>query len=151
MLMRDTNAPPNASLNTWKGISASFALGAMSLPAKTYDWSAPGRSSRNTARRDAFETVPIFLVGMSPGFHDEKARSSFALSSGIVMSPTATIVPWFGLNHARWNATRSARVIAFTEVSLPLPVSGCPYEWFDPYRRTGRTRRPMVNGCAFSC
>ena len=72
-------------------------------------------------------TGAMFVAGTSPGFQLLSTRSSFGTSSAIVMSPTTTIVAWFGLNQVRWKVARSALVIAFTDASVPEPVSGSPY------------------------
>ena len=43
--------------------------------------------------------------------------------AAIVVSPTTTRVALFGLNQVSWKRTRSSRVIAASDASVPLPVN----------------------------
>ena len=84
--------------------------------------SDPGRSIRNTRGFAGSAASGSVFFGTSPGFQRANSASSFGWISASVVSPTTISVALFGLNQLSWNLTRSARVIAATDSSVPEPV-----------------------------
>ena len=150
MLIRDVNAPPKMSFIASIATSSSGFFGGTSSPAMIVDCSEPGRSTRNTRAFVARATADSVFFGTSPGSQRANSFSIFGRISGNVVSPTTISVALFGLNHVAWNFTRSSRVIAATDSSVPEPVMPIEYAWPSPYSRRGSTRSAIGVGVFFS-
>ncbi len=126
MFRRELNSPPSTEL----AISNSVAFGSMvegtTWPTKTLAWIAPGWSTRNTRGLAGRATVGTATgVGASPSpFQLPRCFSSTGRISSSVVAPVTIRVAPSGRTHCLWKATRSSRVSAAMDSSVPVPLNG---------------------------
>ena len=133
--MREVNVPPTIAFAVLSSMRSPARLDGISWPTSSVVCCAPGRSSRYTRAAEAGAVSGIDgLVSATPGSGDQspKCRSSIGTTWPGVTAPVTMIVTLSGRSTWRWKSSRSWRVNAAIDASVPEPENGIAYGWPSP-------------------
>ena len=126
MLMREVNVPPSTLFIVSVSSRLAALLEASTWPTRMLLCTAPGLSTRNTRGAEGVAASGSALDGrgVPAACQPPKCFSSTGRTRAAVVSPVTIRVALSGRSQSRWKATRSSRVSAATDASVPEPVNG---------------------------